>query len=63
MRTPPTEAPTSGDAARAAAASAAGKLAESNRRWPAVRRVAAALDRVLEENHLGAKIQETYRSR
>lgn len=62
MRAPTADAPTSGDAARAAVEQASRNLTESERRWPAVHRVTRALDRVLEENHLGEKIARTYRS-
>lgn len=64
MRTPPdVPAPTSADDARAAVEQATANLRESYRRWPSVRRVAGALDAELTTNHLGERIQETYRSR
>lgn len=64
MRTlPDVPAPTSAEDAAAAVESATRNLNESYRRWPSVRRVAGSLDRELETDHLGARIQETYRSR
>jgi len=63
MRTPPNTAPTSAADAQAAVESATRNLNESYRRWPSVRRIAGALDEELATNHLGERIQESYRSR
>lgn len=57
------EAPTSAADARAAVEHATGKLTESYQRWPRVHSIVARLDAILEENHLGEKITEAYRSR
>lgn len=59
---PSTPAPTSAEDAQAAVVNATRNLNESYRRWPSVRRLGRSLDHELETNHLGARIQETYRS-
>lgn len=59
----PADAPTSAADAHAAVERATGNLTESYQRWPRVHKIVAGLDAILEENHLGEKITEAYRSR